>query len=259
MLTAKTNPFNGIIVETASLPADPAEFQRLLAASLQAWNRNGNQVVWLDIPIERSLLIPVAVEAGFQFHHSGEDYLTLTHRLKADAFIPPFATHYIGAGGVVINEQRELLVVSELHRRDRSRPYYKLPGGALHPGEHVADAVIREIYEETGVRTTFDALVCFRHWHGYRYGKSDIYFICRLTPLSQTIDIHEEEIEEARWMPVNEYLNSEYVGAFNRRIVRAALESEGVISAAVEGYDKPETHEFFMPPEIETDGDGGIS
>jgi len=59
----------------------------------------------------------------------------LTKRLEEDALIPEYATHYIGAGGVVLNENRELLVVSELHRRSES-PYYKLPGGALHPGEH---------------------------------------------------------------------------------------------------------------------------
>src|SRR5690606_3976311 len=133
------------------------------------------------------------------------------------------------AGGVVINARQELLVVSERHRRDQSRPYYKLPGGALHPGEHLAEAVVREVFEETGVRARFESLVCFRHWHGYRYGKSDIYFICRLSPLSEEIAIQPDEIEESLWMPVQSYLDSEYVSIFNKQIVRAALESPGVI------------------------------
>ena len=70
-------------------------------------------------------------------------------RLVEGAFIPGHATHYIGVGGVVINEREELLVVCERHRRT-AQPYYKLPGGALQPGEHLVDAVLREVLEETG-------------------------------------------------------------------------------------------------------------
>ena len=36
----------------------------------------------------------------------------------------------------------------------------------------------------------------FRHWHGYRYGKSDIYFVCRLAPLSEELTMQTEELEE---------------------------------------------------------------
>ena len=142
--------------------------------------------------------------------------------------MPAHASHYIGAGGVVLNEARELLVVSEkYHRRAPGPPRYKLPGGALHAGEHLAEAVVREVSEETGVETEFDALVCFRHWHGYRFGKSDIYFVCRLRPLSTEISIQEDEIAECLWMPVAKYLADENVSAFNKRIVEAALNSTG--------------------------------
>ncbi len=78
------------------------------------------------------------------------------------------------------------------------------------PGEHLIDGVVREVLEETGVQAAFEALVCFRHWHGYRWNKSDIYFICRLSALSEEITAQANEIEEAKWMPVDEYLASEY-------------------------------------------------
>ncbi len=147
----------------------------------------------------------------------------------------------------MLNDRRELLVVNEVHRRDKSHPYWKLPGGALHPGEHLADAVVREVWEETGVRAKFEALVCFRHWHGYRWNKSDIYFICRLSPISEVIIIQQDEIEESRWMPVDEYLASDYVGVFNKRIVQAALASPGISSGWVDGYADPSRYEFFLP------------
>ncbi len=246
VLTATVNQFRGVVLDPASLPSDAGEFAARLEESLREWRSQQLQVVWLEVPIGKSALVPAAVPAGFIFHHSGEDYVMMTLRLAENAFIPPYATHYIGAGGVVLNERRELLVVCERHRNPGQAPFYKLPGGALHQGEHLEDAVIREVLEETGVRTKFDALVCFRHWHGYRYGKSDIYFVCRLHPLSQEITMQEEEIEDCRWIPVGDFLGSEEVSAFNKSIVTAALESDGVAPTAIPGFDD-RTREFFMP------------
>lgn len=247
LLKATANPFGGIEIDTPDLPDAVEDFRTGLASSLEVWAREGFKVVWLNVPIARAAIIPVATAAGFQFHHSSAAYLMLTYELETGAFIPPYSTHYIGAGGVVLNEQRELLVVSERYRRDKSRPYWKLPGGALHPGEHLVDGVVREVFEETGVRAEFDALVCFRHQHGYRYDKSDIYFVCRLHPTSTEIIKEEDEIDACEWMPVQDYLSSEYVGGFNKQIVQAALDSPGISRSGVEGYNNPQTHEFFIP------------
>lgn len=242
-----TNQFGGIIINPAALPDDSAAFQAHMQASLVQWKDEGNKLVWLEVPIERSALIPLAVGMGFFFHHSSDNYLMTVLRLQPNAFIPPYATHYVGIGGVVLNARRELLVVVEKYHR-MSRPgFYKLPGGALTQGEHLAEAAVREVFEETGVQTKFEALVCLRHWHGYRYGKSDIYFVARLSPLSEEILQDQQEIEECRWMPVDEYLAHETVHNFNKMIVRAALNSHGLESTWLEGYDDPKVREFFMP------------
>ncbi len=246
VLAHSTNPFKGVIIETEDLLADPTNFQKQLVHSLKVWKTDGLLAVWLELPIELSDLVPVSVKAGFEFHHTGGKYLMMTCRLVEDAFIPAYATHYIGTGGVVINDKKELLVVCERHRRS-DKPSYKLPGGALQAGEHLEDCVVREVREETGIETIFDALICFRHWHGYRFSKSDIYFVCRLKPKNQNITMQHEEIEECLWMPVSEYLGSEFVHAFNKSIVKAALESPGVVPVDMEGYPDSEEREFFMP------------
>lgn len=247
LLAHKINQFNGVAVTSEELPTDPQEFRSRLEASLKAWTEAGHFLVWLELATAQARLIPEAVECGFTFHHSDEHAVTLVYRLQQDAFVPNYATHYIGAGGVVLNAREELLVVVERHRGDRSRPYYKLPGGALHPGEHLVDAVVREVQEETGVQTRFESLVCFRHWHGYRYNKSDIYFVCRLSPISEEIVIQASEIDECRWMPVQQYLNNEYVSTFNKRIVKHAVEDAGVVTDWIDGYADPSRYEFFMP------------
>jgi 8-oxo-dGTP pyrophosphatase MutT (NUDIX family) len=249
-LASSADQFGGVIVDTEQLPEDADEFGVALDRSLDAWRSAGRKLVWLDVPLAHAALVPVAVQRGFFFHHSNENDLMMICRLVEDAFIPTHATHYIGVGGVVINERQELLVVCERHRRT-SQPYYKLPGGALQPGEHLVDAVLREVLEETGVQAKFEALVCFRHWHGYRYGKSDIYFVCRLSPLSQDVTMQAEEIEECFWMPMPEYFNSDLVSVFNKRIVRAALASPGVSPEWIDGYADPARYEFFMPHDLQ--------
>ena len=250
-IAATTNPFGGILPTPKAIDEDPQVFAEQLRISLVAWKKEGYKVVWLEISIDKAAAIPRAVEVGFVFHHSGDGYLMLTLQLEEGAFVPDYASHYIGAGGVALNEDQELLVVSEKHHRsDGSPPRYKLPGGQLHAGEHLAEAVVREVREETAVETEFDALVCFRHWHGYRHGKSDIYFVCRLHPLSSEITIQEEEIAESLWMPVADYLAGEHISDFNKRIVRAAVESPGVKLTEMDGYAKPEQYEFFMPGDL---------
>ena len=246
LLEATTNQFRGVVIKPESLPDNPGQFKMALRQSLDAWRSDGMLVIWFEVPIRKSALIPIAVEAGFTFHHSNEDYLMMTLQLVQDAHVPPFATHYIGAGGVVLRDQKDLLVVCERHRSPGQTPFYKLPGGALLAGEHPADAVIREVLEETGVHTQFDALVCFRHWHGYRYGKSDIYFVCRLHPLSQEITMQESEIEDCLWMPVDDFLGSSEVSVFNKSIVSAALQSPGVAPSRIDGFEDG-SREFFMP------------
>lgn len=248
ILQSERNQFGGREVDSASLPLDPEVFSLSLAAALNEWRTEGTRLVWLAIPIQAAALVPTAVAAGFIYHHADEQELVLTLAIESGAYVPPYATHYIGAGGVVLTEDRKLLVVAERYRGRWGR-HYKLPGGALHPREHISEAVRREVREETGIETRFESLVCLRHWHGYRFGKSDIYFVCRLAALTFEIHRDPDEIEECLWMSVDEYLEHPDVHAFNRRIVRAALSSEGVHRSGIDGYGSPETHELFFPAE----------
>ncbi len=254
IIAGTVNAFQGYEIDPDQLTADSQTFDETLPLALKEWADAGLRLVWLKVPLPKAVLIPIAVQHGFEFHHSQTDYLMLTFALEHDAFIPHYATHFIGAGGVVIDEDQNLLVVSERFRGDRSRPYWKLPGGALHPGENLVGAVIREVKEETGVDTCFEHLVAFRHWHGYRFGKSDIYMVCRLAPLSQDISKDDHEIDHCIWMPLDEYLSHEHVGDFNRSLVQAAI--SGVYLQLTElpgnlpGSARPDRHEFFFHPEF---------
>ena len=147
-----TNPFDGVVLDPSRLPADSQEFKRQLDYSLGFWTDQDFKVAWLEVPIDKTGLVPVAVDAGFTFHHSGDDYLMMAHRLVDGAFIPAYASHYIGAGGVVVNDSDDILVVRERRSRPSGSGSFKLPGGHLQQGEHLQEGVVREVLEDGAKR-----------------------------------------------------------------------------------------------------------
>jgi 8-oxo-dGTP pyrophosphatase MutT (NUDIX family) len=53
-------------------------------------------------------------------------------------------------------------------------------------GEDIPAGAVREVFEETGVRTEFVSILGIRHGHNIAFGKSDMFFLvvgrCRSTP-----------------------------------------------------------------------------
>jgi 8-oxo-dGTP pyrophosphatase MutT (NUDIX family) len=247
LLKGERNRYDGMQVDTQALPESAEVFAARLAASIDEWRRTGIKLVWLRLPSSHAALIAPALAQGFQFHHCRSAEVTLIRRLAADAYLPAASTHSIGAGAVVLNDRRELLTV--LERGDAvARPHnVKLPGGMLERGENMADGVIREVFEETGVRTEFQGLISFRHHHRGQFGESNIYAVCRLKPLTYEIHIDEVEIAQAMWIPVDQYLAREGIGLYNRCVVQAALAAPPMASIKLDGYmDGPDDYEIFV-------------
>ena len=88
LLEARANPFGGMVIVPAELPSDAAEFAQRIEVSLRQWTSDGIKAAWLEVPIGKSALIPKAVDRGFTFHHSSEDYLMLTAILQEGALGP---------------------------------------------------------------------------------------------------------------------------------------------------------------------------
>jgi 8-oxo-dGTP pyrophosphatase MutT (NUDIX family) len=249
VLPFKTNPYSGVLPDPTKLPNTAKAFKEQLGYSLEHWRNQGFNIVWLEIPVAKAKLVAPATKLGFTFHHATETYLMMTLKLAPDAGMLPYATHYAGVGGVVLDEQNNILVVRENMRDDKPTPF-KLPGGFVDVGEHLEAAAVREVWEETGIKAQFESLVCVRLWHANRFGKSDFYFVCRLSPLTFDITPQEAEIAECRWMPVEEYLQRNDVHAFNKGIVSLALKRNGWVSGWFEGYEASKTdREMFMPRE----------
>lgn len=80
-------------------------------------------------------------------------------------------------------------------------------------GEEFSDAAVREIFEETGVHSSFTSVLTMRHSHNIQFGRSDIYVICKMSLGRNKLDSIEkqmeitvdQEIDNAKWVPLREF------------------------------------------------------
>jgi len=59
----------------------------------------------------------------------------------------------------------------------------EIPGGLAELGEHLDEAAVREVKEETGINVRFKNVLSMRHTHGVQFNRSDLYFVCLMEPI----------------------------------------------------------------------------
>lgn len=217
--------YNGLTIDSNEESCTLEVFASRLTASLQQWIENKKRTIWFRVHLPQSEWIPLLVKEGFKFHHAKQEYVMLYRWLVIDeeCNIPHYAHTNLGVGGFVYNvETEEILLVKEKYTNHAR--IWKLPGGYVEPGENLADAVKREVLEETGVQTTFKCILGFRHVHGYSFGCSDIYMVAYLSPVNCNIKKCEREISECRWMKINDYLEHSEVSENSKQIAKTILE-----------------------------------
>jgi 8-oxo-dGTP pyrophosphatase MutT (NUDIX family) len=95
---------------------------------------------------------------------------------------------------VVLQEQQALLV-----KRDNPM-LWELPGGGMLPGETPEDAIVREVYEETGICVNIVSLLGWYVRTGFRAHYSPVY-ICR--PIGGELIPHSEDVVQVRYFPLH--------------------------------------------------------
>jgi 8-oxo-dGTP pyrophosphatase MutT (NUDIX family) len=109
------------------------------------------------------------------------------------------------AGGVVVRGE-EAIVIVPTRRGARGQKVLALPKGHVDPGETPAQTALREVREETGVEAELvEKLGDVRYFYqrgGKRIFKRVTFYL--LEYRGGSIDDHDDEVEEARWMPLTE-------------------------------------------------------
>lgn len=258
LLTGENDRYNGIIVDTSgdNLPQDPVIFEEVLKASLQSWKEGGKRGCWLKIPQDKATYISIALKNGFTYHHTQQDYCMLTTWMSADKNkIPNYANHYIGVGGVVMNDKNQILTVTEKYLRHIAPGFYKLPGGAVDPGEDITAAVQREIFEETGITAKFEEMICFRQQTNFTFGLTDIYFICKLKAETYEIKKDDDEIEDCKWLDFEEFMKIQAKYPMLQEMSLRIQENvegkvKGMVSKKVANGFRPDPGTLFYTPQI---------
>jgi hypothetical protein len=70
LLSGKEDSYEGLIIDSESLPSTPDSFASVLQSSLDAWKEHGYRGLWLKIPSTKAHFVGHAVDAGFEFHHA---------------------------------------------------------------------------------------------------------------------------------------------------------------------------------------------
>jgi 8-oxo-dGTP pyrophosphatase MutT (NUDIX family) len=133
------------------------------------------------------------------------------------------------AGGVVVRDG-ECVVIVPTRRAADGLPVLALPKGHIDAGETPAQAAQREVREEAGVATRLTAeLGEVRYWYmrnGRRIAKRVDFFLFEY--LDGDVADHDHEVEDARWMSLEEAARSlTYEGErqmASRALLHAALD-----------------------------------
>src|SRR5574337_931128 len=113
-------------------PMNAEVFVPILRASIAHWKQQGKKGVWFKLPIGLANLVEAVVKEGFWYHHAEPKYLMLVYWIPEGAHtLPVNATHLVGIGAFVLNDNNEVLVVQEKSGLFRGTGVWKFPTGVV--------------------------------------------------------------------------------------------------------------------------------
>jgi len=223
LLEFKEDIYSGITIDNTSI--NNSNFFSDLKELIESAKEANKSLVWLTLSSKDGAKITTALDLGFQFNSCSESELVLVLKLQ-EVYVPFMPTHTVGVGGIVVSNNKILMIQDKLKSH---RSIYKLPGGMLDVGSSLEASVVREVYEETGIKTKLEKMVAVLNAHPYRLNKSNTYYVFKLKPLNFDINIIDtNEIALALWYDLEKFFADEQIGDFQKELVKSALSTNGL-------------------------------
>ena len=115
------------------------------------------------------------------------------------------------AGGVLVKVVRGRPMLAAIRPRGKQAGLWALPKGKIDPGERPEQTAVREVREETGVEGTLveklgDVKYTYTRSGGERVFKIVSFYLLRAGRgrIGQIEEAMRIEVEEARWLPLDE-------------------------------------------------------
>jgi ADP-ribose pyrophosphatase YjhB (NUDIX family) len=126
----------------------------------------------------------------------------------------------VGVGGAVVHDGR-LLLVRRASRRGRGN--WQVPGGFVEQQETIEEAVVREVEEESGVKSEVEGVLAIRNRYDADNGNS-LYIVMLLRMVGGAPKPDAHEVDRAEFFTMDEILELEQVPAVNIEVAQRALD-----------------------------------
>jgi ADP-ribose pyrophosphatase YjhB (NUDIX family) len=128
----------------------------------------------------------------------------------------------VGVGGAVVDDGR-LLLVRRSSRRGRGN--WQIPGGFVEQNETMELAVVREVEEEAGVKTTVQGVLGIRNRYDEEGGNS-LYIVMLLSRQSGEPNPDMKEVDRAEYFTLAEIQALEQISPVNIEVAKRALSKD---------------------------------
>ena len=240
IIKLREDRYGGVIIDDSTVPQTLEVIEENLKNIIS--EQTDKKIMWITLPIGKSSYIPIFTKYDFNFYDCSENSITLFKKLTPHPITPTATNHTIGVGAF-IRDGNDILVI-----KDRIYKTYKLPGGYIENEENISQALEREVFEETGVNVKLESIISIGYFSPGQFNESNLYIVCNAKPLSKTINVADsQEIIEAKWINIDEYLDAEEIHPYNKKIVITAMQNRGIKLEVNDFFATKNTqHEFFF-------------
>jgi 8-oxo-dGTP pyrophosphatase MutT (NUDIX family) len=209
--------FNNTHIDLSPLTLSTKKAARIIRELFPEWIKTGKSInkhmIILVLASTHSRVHKYALDTGFRPHHADRTKTVMVFCLHGHHWdqcnYPAYKTVSIGVTGVVFNKTLEKFIAI----KEKFGPYkdWKAPTGSIDIGEEPVNAVVRELFEETGVQVKAeDAILVGMGWTpNFRGIVPDInqVFAFSIEETQCNLKRQEEEIEHVKWLSVGDFAN----------------------------------------------------